>query len=83
MCSYEPPDPFIDSLLLLVLPPKFASDEMTWKLETQTFDTKPGYEALSYTWGNGSASKAIELNFADRLIAGLVATRVHLGLPIL
>jgi hypothetical protein len=62
MFSYEPLDPSVDSLRLLVLPPESAGSEIACRLESQTFGSKPIYEALSYTWGNDPASKAIEIN---------------------
>src|SRR5437016_6155011 len=62
--SYEPLNPHIDSVRLLVLlPPTPANgDEIGCELEHRTFGSKPIYEALSYTWGSEPASTTIKIN---------------------
>ena len=63
MFSYEPLNPHIDSLRLLVLlPPTANGDEIGCELEHRTFGSKPIYEALSYTWGSEPASTTIKIN---------------------
>ena len=71
MFFYEPLNPHIDSLRLLVLLPSTAfRDEIGCELEHRTFGSKPIYETLSYTWGNEPASKTIKINGQPFLVRG-------------
>ena len=60
---YEPLDRSVDCLRLLKILPVVNRDlQIYCELETRTFTSKPSYQALSYTWGAGSASEMIYIN---------------------
>ena len=69
--SYEPLDPSIDSIRLIVLhPPQKGENSKVVRchLVHTTFRAKPNYDALSYTWGEPEHSQTIFLNDKEVLV---------------
>ena len=60
--KYEPLDPLVDSIRLLVLLRGSKDDDVACELIHKTFGSKPKYEALSYTRGDPSNLDLIHLH---------------------
>jgi hypothetical protein len=65
---YKPLDPSQREIRILYLLPGGYDDPVRCELHTVSLSNEPGYEALSYSWGNQDIRHAIEVNGEEAYI---------------